>query len=321
MKLNRIGVSAGLLAAAVLLAACGSDTNSTSSSSTPAGGGASSASASPSPTYPAVTCASGTLNSDGSTAQANAMSQWIKDYQTKCAGTTVNYSGGGSGQGVTDFNGGKVDFAGSDSALSAAKGEVAAAATRCGSPALDLPMVVGPVAIAYKLSGVNKLILNGSVLTQMLARQDHDLEQRRDHQVEPRCDAPVHPDHGVLPVRPVRYHAERRDLPAGRRPDRLHRHAEQGVGRHGRSGQVGLAGRPAGRRGHRGRARVRRILLRGQRKPADGQHRQRLRPGRSVPRNGQCRCRCRNRRGHRRRPVAQARLRDQAPRARTRSSS
>jgi phosphate transport system substrate-binding protein len=172
VNLNRTGIAAGLLVGAVILTACGSSSKSTASPSSGTSSGtsttASSASASPSSSSPAVTCASGTLNSDGSTAQANAMTQWISDYQKLCSGTTVNYSGGGSGQGVTDFNGGKVDFAGSDSALSAAKGEVAAAATRCSSPALVLPMVVGPIAIVYKLSGVSSLTLNGKVLTEML---------------------------------------------------------------------------------------------------------------------------------------------------------
>ncbi|MBV9593715.1 MAG: phosphate ABC transporter substrate-binding protein PstS [Actinobacteria bacterium] len=167
MKLNRAGIAAGLLATAVTLAACGSDSNNTtSSSSAPAGGGGSS-SASPSATAPAVKCATGTLNADGSTAQANAMTQWIKDYQNKCSGTTVVYAGGGSGQGVTDFNGNKVDFAGSDAALDPAKGELAAATTRCGSPAVDLPMVVGPVAIAYKLNGVSSLTLTPDVLAKI----------------------------------------------------------------------------------------------------------------------------------------------------------
>lgn len=165
MKLNRTGVAAGLIAGAIALTACGSSGKSTTTSSAPAGGGSSSAS--PSPTYPAVTCTSGTLNSDGSTAQQTAVTQWIQDYQKLCPGTTVNYSGGGSGQGVTDFKAGKVDFAGSDSALSPAKGEVAAAAARCGSPALDLPMVVGPIAIAYKVSGVSKLTLTPTVLAQI----------------------------------------------------------------------------------------------------------------------------------------------------------
>ncbi len=165
VKLTRLGVGVGALACALALAACGSDNNNSSSTSSAAAGGAGSASSSSSAA--AVQCAKGTLNADGSTAQANAMSQWIKDYQVKCPGTTINYSGGGSGQGVTDFTSGKVDFAGSDAALDASKGEPAAAAARCGSPALNLPMVVGPVGIAYNVKGAGDLTLTPSVLTQI----------------------------------------------------------------------------------------------------------------------------------------------------------
>jgi len=56
---------------------------------------------------------------------------------------------------------------GSDSALDPAKGEYAKATTRCGSPALDLPMVTGPIAIAYKVSGLDKLVLNGPTIAKI----------------------------------------------------------------------------------------------------------------------------------------------------------
>jgi len=167
VKLTRTGVLAGLTAGliAVTLTACSSSSKSTDKSS--AAGGSSSAVASSSSSAPALKCATGTLNSDGSTAQQNAMTQWIKDYQNKCPGSTINYSGGGSGQGITDFKGGKVDFAGSDAALSAAKGETTAATARCGSAALDLPMVVGPVAIAFNVKGVSKLTVTPALLNQI----------------------------------------------------------------------------------------------------------------------------------------------------------
>ena len=166
MKLSRTGIAAGILVSAVALAACGSSSKPSAAPST-TDTGASSPVATASASYPAVVCSKGTLNSDGSTAQQNAMTEWIKDYQAQCSGTTVNYSGGGSGQGVTDFTGSHVDFAGSDSALSPTKGEVAAAATRCGSPALDLPMVVGPVAVAFKVNGVSTLTLTPKVLAEI----------------------------------------------------------------------------------------------------------------------------------------------------------
>src|ERR1700742_788508 len=127
------GLLASLIACALVVTGSSSSSGSSSGGSTTsaAAGGSSSASSSASTPAP-PTCSTGTLNADGSTAQQNAIAQWAKDYQTACSGATINYSGGGSGQGVTDFKSGKVDFAGSDAALNAA--DMAAATTQCGSP-------------------------------------------------------------------------------------------------------------------------------------------------------------------------------------------
>jgi phosphate transport system substrate-binding protein len=156
-----LSIAALLAAGAVSLAACGSDKNSTSASTTPAGGGSSSSGAD------SVACQSGSLKSDGSTAQQNAMTQWIKDYQTKCSGATITYGGGGSGQGVTDFTNKQVDFAGSDAALDPTKGEVAAGTKACGSQAIDLPMVTGPIAVGFNLKGVSDLTLTPDVIAKI----------------------------------------------------------------------------------------------------------------------------------------------------------
>lgn len=91
------------------------------------------------------------------------MTQWIKDYQTKCSGATVTYGGGGSGQGVTDFTNKQVDFAGSDAALDPTKGEVAKGTAACGSQAINLPMVTGPIAVGFNLKGVSSLTLTPDV--------------------------------------------------------------------------------------------------------------------------------------------------------------
>jgi phosphate transport system substrate-binding protein len=159
VKLYRIGATAALIVGALALSACGSSSKSGGSTTSSADTGAATSAGSSSASTAAVTCASGSLKADGSTAQANAMAQWIKDYQAKCPGATVAYAGGGSGQGVTDFIGKQVDFAGSDAALSPTKGEPAKATAACGSTALDLPMVTGPIALAYKVNGVSDLTL------------------------------------------------------------------------------------------------------------------------------------------------------------------
>jgi phosphate transport system substrate-binding protein len=165
VKINRVGVAAGVLAAITALAACSSSKSgsggdsSTAAGSTPAG--------TSSATTTGATCSTGTLNAEGSTAQANAMTEWINGYTAACSSAKVNYNPTGSGDGVSAFNAGQVDFAGSDSALDPSKGEVAAAQKRCGSAPLDLPMVVGPIAIAYKLNGVDKLTLTPQLIAKI----------------------------------------------------------------------------------------------------------------------------------------------------------
>ncbi|MDP9118141.1 MAG: phosphate ABC transporter substrate-binding protein PstS [Actinomycetota bacterium] len=160
MKLYRAGAIAGLIAGAVVLAAC-SSSKGTSSTTSSAGSTPTTTSSGSSATAP--TCSTGTLNAQGSTAQTNAINAWIKAYQTACSGATINYNPTGSGAGVTAMENAQDDFVGSDSALSVSKGEFAKVQTRCGSAPMDLPMVVGPIAVAFKLNGVNKLILNGDV--------------------------------------------------------------------------------------------------------------------------------------------------------------
>ena len=156
--ITRAGLIAGLAVGAVALTACGSDKPAGSTSSVDAGGSASSSSS--------TACTSGSLKAEGSTAQKNAMDQWVKDFQAKC-GATITYNGTGSGAGVSNFIAKQDDFAGSDSALDPKKDEVAKATAACGSPALDLPMVTGPIAIAYKLNGVDNLTLTPDVLAKI----------------------------------------------------------------------------------------------------------------------------------------------------------
>jgi phosphate transport system substrate-binding protein len=107
---------------------------------------------------PPIACATGKIAGQGSSAQVNAVSAWIRDYQVSCAGATVEYAGVGSGAGLAAFIAGTGDFAGTDSPLSA--DEQPRANARCGTgPAVHLPMVVGPIALAYNVAGVDHLRL------------------------------------------------------------------------------------------------------------------------------------------------------------------
>ncbi len=156
MKIQRLGqVASVALVGSIALAACGSDNNS-------ADGGSSASSSSSS------SCPTGTLNAEGSSAQKNAIEEAIASYQDTCAGATVNYNPTGSGAGIKQFIAGQVDFAGSDSALKNTekdgKIETKEAETYCGSPAWNLPMVTGPIAVAYNVKGVDKLVLTPEVI-------------------------------------------------------------------------------------------------------------------------------------------------------------
>jgi phosphate transport system substrate-binding protein len=154
-------VTGAALVGTLAMSGCGSDNNATG---TPGASGTTNAT-----TGAKADCVAGTLNGEGSSAQKNAIDQAITDFQATCSGATINYNPTGSGAGIKQFIAGQVDFAGSDSALkdAAAAGstsiEQADADKTCGSPAWNLPMVTGPIAVAYNLKGVDKLILTPAV--------------------------------------------------------------------------------------------------------------------------------------------------------------
>ena len=188
MKLSRSARLSGMaLAGALALAACGSDNNSSSSSTSGGSAGASGSSSS----APAL---SGTLNGEGSTAQKNAIDEAVATFTQNNPNAKVSYNATGSGAGIKSFNGGQVDWAGSDSALKTDPGdggaasETDAAKKRCGgNDAWNLPLVAGPIAVAYNLQGVDKLVLNPVGDRQDLPGQDHDVERPGDRGAEPRA--------------------------------------------------------------------------------------------------------------------------------------
>jgi phosphate transport system substrate-binding protein len=99
-----------------------------------------------------------TLKASGSTAQANAMTRFVKSFEQACPGQTLNYTPDGSGAGISEFIGNQTDFGGSDVPLD--PNEHNAAQQRCGSRPWDLPVVFGPIAITYNVKGVTSLILD-----------------------------------------------------------------------------------------------------------------------------------------------------------------
>ncbi|KMO72251.1 Phosphate-binding protein PstS 3 precursor [Mycolicibacterium chubuense] len=169
VKLKSIGKTFGTTVsvaaiAAVTLAGCGSDNNSAS-------GGSSSSAASGSSSAAAADCGGkNSLTAEGSTAQQNAIALFNQVWGQKCQGKNLSYNPTGSGAGREQFIAKNVDFAGSDSALKDA--QIADAAKRCGdNPAWHLPLVFGPIAMAYNLEGVDKLVLNADTLAKIFQGQ------------------------------------------------------------------------------------------------------------------------------------------------------
>jgi phosphate transport system substrate-binding protein len=133
------------LAALMGAAACGDDDD-----TTPSAGGTASAGA--------IACETGSITGSGSSAQKNAMDEWVGKYGDECTGATINYQSLGSSTGRQQFIDGQTSFGGSDSALK--EEQKTKADARCtGGEAVDLPMVVGPIAVAYNVSGVEELKL------------------------------------------------------------------------------------------------------------------------------------------------------------------
>lgn len=150
MKFTRPGTALSLLlCCALVLSACGGQ--STTSSSTD----------SSTPVVPVDCGGKKKILAAGSTAQKHAIEQFVYAYIHACPGHTLDYNANGSGAGMRLFLSNQTDLAGSDSPMNPSKGEPDRAAERCGSPAWDLPVVFGPIAVTYNIPGVSALNLDG----------------------------------------------------------------------------------------------------------------------------------------------------------------
>jgi phosphate transport system substrate-binding protein len=159
VDIKKIGAPIALLTTAALaLAGCAANETSQSSAAPAPGTGSAAGSA-----------FSGTLTGAGSTAQQVAYDAWKAGFQTANTSATINYQPVGSGAGITAFTGGGADWAGSDAAIAADKLTGTYAKCVDGTKPLDIPTYIGPIAIAYNVSGVTKLNLNADVTAKIFS--------------------------------------------------------------------------------------------------------------------------------------------------------
>ena len=148
------------LVAGALLAACSSSSTSATTTTTPPGGMLSASNAA----YIAadLKAPSGSITAAGSTFVQPFFTKAFYTYTGSNSGLQVNYSGVGSGAGISDFQSGSVDFAASDVPMSAT--DLAKVPASRG-PVIQVPDILGGVSLSYTLPGVTKrLRLDAAVL-------------------------------------------------------------------------------------------------------------------------------------------------------------
>ena len=158
-------VGGAVVAMALSLAACSSSSSTTTPASSTSSGSGSSAPAAGSSSSAAA--ASGTINAAGSTFQLNFQQDAIQAFKSTDPDITVNYAGVGSSTGRADFYKNTVLFAGSDSPIPSKE----ASEVPAGKTVLYFPVQIGPIAIAYNLSGVTGLKLDAPTLAKIFQGQ------------------------------------------------------------------------------------------------------------------------------------------------------
>ncbi len=161
---------AGVLALALVGAACGSDNSDSSSATTTAttsGGGATTTAVGAATTggggATTTIKATGTIQGSGATLQKPYQDEAIVEFTKANSGATVTYGGGGSGKGRTDLKSKVVNFAGSDSPFSEADKPT--------EPIFYFPILFSGITVSYNLSGVDKLQLSADTIAKIFSRQ------------------------------------------------------------------------------------------------------------------------------------------------------
>jgi phosphate transport system substrate-binding protein len=180
-RLRALSLGAIAVSGALALTACGSDDTSGGS-----GGSGEKTNANAN-----IKCddAKGQLLASGSSAQKNAMDGWVKEFAASCKDVQINYKPDGSGAGVTAFLQGQTAFAGSDSALK--PDEIEKSKKVCkDSQAIDLPMVGGPIAVAFNVPGVDNLTLDAKTMADIFNDKIKTWDDKAIKKLNPKADLP-----------------------------------------------------------------------------------------------------------------------------------
>ena len=101
------------------------------------------------------------LNGSGSTLVSPALKVWQTGFGAVAPGAKINYPGGGSGQGRSDFLTGKVDFGGSDVQISA---DEFTKNNKQATSVIQIPWTLAGVVLTYNLTGVTDMNLSPATI-------------------------------------------------------------------------------------------------------------------------------------------------------------
>ncbi len=137
---------------ALALTGCGSDNATGTSSEGNSGSGNSSV--------------SGTLSGVGASSQQAAITAWQSGFSSVASGANMQYSPDGSGAGRKALLADAADFAGSDAHLK--EEEYTKSKEVCGPEgAIDVPVYISPIAVAFNIPGVKDLNLDGETIAKI----------------------------------------------------------------------------------------------------------------------------------------------------------
>lgn len=113
---------------------------------------------------------SGQLAGAGASSQEAAQGAWTQNFIALNPEAQVTYDSVGSGKGRDQFISGGVKFAGSDEAMKPEDMEKAAETCQ-GGTAMDIPVYISPIAVVYKLDGVDNLQLSPATVAGIFSGQ------------------------------------------------------------------------------------------------------------------------------------------------------
>jgi phosphate transport system substrate-binding protein len=141
---------------------------------------------------------SGTLAGGGASSQTAAQEAWRAGFQSANPGATITYDPTGSGVGRTNFTEGGIAFVGTDAAFKTddiAAGAFPACAAK--SALVEVPAYISPIAVAFKLDGVDKLNLDAQTIAKIFRGE---ISHWNDPAIGGQNDGVELPDLAITPV-------------------------------------------------------------------------------------------------------------------------